>query len=189
MIIEQKVGISLCMGGQATRIAGSHLCKLEKGMAIIVSPALPTVELERSPDFREQTITVDVSEISGETAPFFPKMMPVLSASVPVIRLNEDLQKWVIETAGHIEKRESIGPDGEMFAQMNQRLVTLLRLQIILEVMYEMAAGKRPAREKCHGPNRSSSALCSRWGFIMRSATLSPATPERRIFRYGIFRL
>lgn len=148
MIIEQKVGISLCMGGQVTRIAGSHLCKLEKGMAIIVSPALPTVEVERSPDFREQTITVDVSEISGETAPFFPKMMPVLSASVPVIRLHEDLQKWVIETAGHIEKRESIGPDGELFAQMNQRLVTLLRLQIILEVMYEMAAGKRPAREK-----------------------------------------
>ena len=148
MIIEQKVGISLCMGGQVTRIAGSHLCKLEKGMAIIVSPALPTVEVERSPDFREQTITVDVSEISGETAPFFPKMMPVLSASVPVIRLHEDLQKWVIETAGHIEKRESIGPDGELFAQMNQRLVTLLRLQIILEVMYEMAAGKHPAREK-----------------------------------------
>ena len=148
MIIEQKVGISLCMDGQATRIAGSHLCKLEKGMAIIVSPALPTVEVERSSDFREQTITVDVSEISGETAPFFPKMMPVLSASVPVIRLHENLLKWVIETADHIEKRDSIGPEGEMFAQMNQRLVTLLRLQIILEVMYEMAAGKRPAREK-----------------------------------------
>lgn len=148
MIIEQKVGISLCVSGQATRVAGSHLCKMEKGMAIIVSPALPTVEVERSDDFQEIPIVVNVSDISGETAPFFPKMMPVLSASIPVIRLNEDLRKQVQETMGHIEMRETIRPEAEIFAKMNQRLITLLRLQLILEVMYEMAAGKRPAHEK-----------------------------------------
>ncbi len=89
--MEQKVGISLCTSGLATRIAGSHLCHIEKGVAIIVSPALPTVEVERSDDFQECVIDVDMSVISVETAPFLPKMMPVLSASVPILRLDEDI--------------------------------------------------------------------------------------------------
>ena len=148
MIIEQKVGISLCTGGQATRIAGKHLCKLGKDMAIIISPALPMVEVERSEDFEETSITVDVNEISAETIPFFPKMMPVLSASDPVVLLDGDLKGRIIQTVFHIEKRESIRPEEEIFAQMNSRLITLLKLQIILEVIYEMAADKRPAREK-----------------------------------------
>lgn len=146
--MEQKVGISLCTKGRATRIAGSHLCNLEQGTALIVSPALPTVEVTRSDDFRELVLTVDISEISGETAPFFPKMMPVLSASSPALRLNRELELRVQETAARIGAREAIRPPEELFAQMNERLNTLLRLEIILEVMYEMAAYQRPKAEK-----------------------------------------
>lgn len=146
--MEQKVGISLCTNGQSTRIAGSHLCNLVKGMAIIVSPALPTVEVERSQDYRELVLTVDISEISGETAPFFPKIMPVLSASVPTLLMNKDLEQRVIETAARIEKRDAIRPTEEVFVQMHERLNTLLRLEIILEVMYEMAVNRRPKTEK-----------------------------------------
>lgn len=148
MKMEQKVGISLCTDGHATRIAGSHLCKLEKGMAIIVSPALPTVEVERSPDFRECVIVVEMSTISGETAPFFPRMLPVISASIPVFHLSQDMERRMLETVRHIEEREALSPEEEMFRSMNERLTELLRLQIILEVMYEMATDKRPAEEK-----------------------------------------
>ena len=146
--IEQKVGISLCTDGHASRIAGSHLCQLEKGSAIIVSPALPTVEVQRSADFRECVITVEMSTISGETAPFFPMMMPILSASEPVLQLSPDMEQRVLETVSHIDKRALVHPEEEMFQSMNERLMELLRLQIILEVMYEMAANKRPAKEK-----------------------------------------
>lgn len=148
MNIEQKVGIAFCTDGHATRIAGSHLCKLEKGMTIIVSPALPTVEVQRSPDFRECVITIDMSTISGETAPFFPRMIPILSTSEPTLRLSPEMEGRVLDTALHIEERAAARPEEEMFRSMNERLMELLSLQIILEVMYEMAANKRPAREK-----------------------------------------
>ena len=146
--IEQKVGITLCTSGSATRIAGSHLCKLEKGIAIIVSPALPTVEVESSPDFQECVIAVDMSTISGETAPFFPRMMPVLSASAPILRLSPEMERRVHETARHIAERSSVRPEEEMFRSMNERVVDLLCLQIILEIMYEMAVNHRPSCEK-----------------------------------------
>lgn len=148
MNIEQKVGISLCLDGQATRIAGNHLCKLEKGVAIIVSPVLPTVEVECSPDFRECVITVDIATIFGETAPFFPRMMPVLSASAPIIHLSPEMERRVHETTRHIDERGDVHPEEEMLQSMNKRLMDLLRLQIILEIMYEMAANKRPTKEK-----------------------------------------
>lgn len=146
--MEQKVGISLCTSGWATRIAGSHLCHIEEGVAIIVSPALPTVEVERSDDFTECVISVDMSVISVETAPFLPKMMPVLGASAPILRLNDDLAERVVKTAAQIRSRELLNPEEDVFRQMNNRLADLLRLQIILEVMYEMASRKMPVKEK-----------------------------------------
>ena len=54
----------------------------------------------------------------------------------------------MLETVRHIEEREALSPEEEMFRSMNERLTELLRLQIILEVMYEMATDKRPAEEK-----------------------------------------
>lgn len=152
--MEQKVGISLCTSGWATRIAGSHLCHIDSGMAMIVSPALPTVEVERSDDFQECVIAVDMSVISVETAPFLPKMMPVLGASAPVLRLKEDLEGRVVKTAAQIEGRMAMTPDEDIFRQMNSRLADLLRLQIILEVMYEMAVNKVPVNEKISSGER-----------------------------------
>lgn len=54
----------------------------------------------------------------------------------------------VYETAMHIAERGSVHPEEEMFQSMNERLIDLLRLQIILEIMYEMAANNRPSNEK-----------------------------------------
>ncbi len=89
-----------------------------------------------------------MSAISVETAPFLPKMMPVLGASAPVLRLNGALAERVMKTAAQIEGRRALTPDEDIFRQMNNRLVDLLRLQIILEVMYEMASRKVPVKEK-----------------------------------------
>ena len=89
-----------------------------------------------------------MSVISVETASFLPKMMPVLSASAPVHRLKDDLAERVMKTAAQIEGRMALTPDEDIFRQMNDRLVDLMRLQIILEVMYEMASCKVPLKEK-----------------------------------------
>ena len=64
--MEQKVGISLCISGLATKIAGSHLCNIERGIAMIISPALPTVEVERSDDFQECHCGGYVGHIGGD---------------------------------------------------------------------------------------------------------------------------
>ena len=150
--MEQKVGISLCTRGTATRIAGSRLCRVEPGMATVVTPMLPMVEVERSEDYEECVIVEEAELIVGETAAFFPRIMPVVSASLPCIMLDEDMAHRVLDTARRIANREALQPSSEIFCQMNDRLVSLLRIQVILEVLYEMASNRHPVVEKpSHG--------------------------------------
>ena len=146
--MEQKVGISLCVKGTATRIVGSRICSVSPGMATIVSPALPTVDLESSTDFQECTVLEKMNLVADETAPFFSKMMPVINQSLPCIRLGEEAAAYFVEAAGRIAKREENKPESTVFRQMNERLVSLMRLEIILGVLYEIASGKRPDTEK-----------------------------------------
>ncbi len=144
----QKVGISLCISGTAKRIAGSRMCEVTPGMATIITPVLPTVELERSPDFQECTVLEQMSLVADETAPFFSQMMPIINQSLPCIRLEEASVKYFIETAVRIKEREGKLPESPVFRQMNERLTSLMRLELILGVLYEIATGKRPEAEK-----------------------------------------
>lgn len=65
-----------------------------------------------------------------------------MGASAPILRLNEDVTERVVMTVAQIEKRAALNPEEDVFRQMNDRLADLLSLQIILEVMYEMAVNK-----------------------------------------------
>lgn len=146
--MEQKVGISLCVSGTAKRIVGSRVCVISPGMATIITPVLPTVELERSQDFQECTIMEQMSIVSEETAPFFSQMMPIINQSLPCIQLEEDTMQYFIETAGRISERERRNPELAVFRQMNDRLTSIMRLEIILGVLYEIATGNRPVADK-----------------------------------------
>lgn len=150
--MEQKVGITLCTRGTATRIVGSRLCRVECGMATVVTPMLPTVEVERSEDYEECIIVEDAECIMGETAAFFPRIMPVVSTSLPCIKLDEALACRIVDAAHRIADRESRQPANVVFRQMNDRLISLQRVQTILEVLYEMASAGRLVEEKAsHG--------------------------------------
>ena len=146
--MEQKVGVSICLEGHATRVVGSRLCHIEKDMAMIVSPALPMVEVHRSENFLEEIIIVNNADLTGETAPYLPKMMPVINASLPVIRLEDAILRRVQESIAYIRLREFLQPEEEIIRQINERIISRLRLQLFLEIMYELASGKRPADVK-----------------------------------------
>lgn len=142
--MEQKVGMSICTNGWAKRIVGSRICRVEKDYATVVSPMLPTMDVERSEDYAECVIVEDLVHVSGETAPFFSKIMPLVSDSLPCIKLDEDKQSYLIDMAHHIAERETLQPDTEIFRQMNNHLISLQRLQLILEFLYDFASTKRP---------------------------------------------
>lgn len=146
--MEQKVGISLCVSGTAKRITGSRICEVTLGMATIITPVLPTVELERSQDFQECTVLEQMSLVADETAPFFSQMMPIINQSLPCILLEESTVKRFVDTAARIKEREGQQPELPVFRQMNERLTSLMRLELILGVLYEIATGKRPEAEK-----------------------------------------
>lgn len=145
--MEQKVGISLCTGGWAKRIVGSRICRMEKGVATVVSPMLPTLDIERSEDYAECVVVEDMARVSGETAPFFSKMLPVVSNSMPCMKLDEDKQAHFIEVARRIAEREAEQPNTEIFRQMNDHLIALQRLQLILEFLYDFASSEKSAAE------------------------------------------
>ena len=146
--MEQKVGIALCIQGTATRIVGSRMCHVSPGTATIISPALPTVDLESSAEFRECTVLETMSLVADETAPFFSQMRPVINQSLPCIQLEKETADHFTETASRISEREKKEPEEAVFRQMNERLTSLMRLDLILGVLYEIATGKRPAAEK-----------------------------------------
>ncbi len=144
----QKVGISLCTQGTATRILGSCLCHVEKGLVTILSPMLPIMEVEHSEDYDECVISEDAASVWAETSPFFARMMPVVNESLPCLMLDDGMAARIMETARLIAQREASRPADETFRQMYDRLTTLLRLQAILEVVYHIASSKRPVMEK-----------------------------------------
>lgn len=146
--MEQKVGISLCVSGTAKRIAGSRLCHISPGMATIITPALPTVELGRSADFQECTVLEKMNLVAEETAPFFSQMMPVINQSLPSIQLDGSTVKHFVEATDRISEREKLEPELAVFRQMNEHLTSLMRLELILGVLYEIATGERPEAEK-----------------------------------------
>lgn len=82
--------------------------------------------------------------MSGETAPFFSKIIPLVSNSIPCIKLDEDKQEYIVNAVRHIAERESLQPETEIFRQMNDHLIALQRLQLILEFLYEFASTERP---------------------------------------------
>ena len=146
--MEQKVGISLCVKGTATRVVGSRMCHVSRGMAMIVTPALPTMDLECSEDFEECTVLEQMNLVAEGTAPFFSQLMPIINQSVPCVQLEEAAAARFLEAAGRIVEREKLEPESTVFRQMNERLTSLMRLELILGVLYEIAAGKRPEAEK-----------------------------------------
>ena len=146
--MEQKVGISLCIKGSATRVAGSRLCHLSPGIAMIVTPMLPTIDLESSEDFEECVVTEQMNLVADKTAPFFSQMIPIINQSIPCIQLEQETVEHLIYTALRVAKRECQDPEYEIFKQMNDHLISLMRLELILGVLYEIATGKRPATEK-----------------------------------------
>lgn len=146
--MEQKVGVSLCTSGWAKRIIGSRICHVEKGYASVVSPLLPTMDVERSEDYGECVVVENMGRVSGETAPFFSKIMPLVSNSTPYLILDEDKQAYMVNAAQHIAEREALQPETEIFRQMNDHLASLQRLQLILEFLYDFASAKKPVAEK-----------------------------------------
>ncbi len=148
MIMEQKVGISLCTGGWAKRIVGSRMCLVEKGFITVLTPMIPTMDAERSEDYGECVVVEDMGRVSGETAPFFSKIMPLVSNSIPCIKLDEDKQEYIVNAVRHIAEREALQPETEIFRQMNDHLASLQRLQLILEFLYDFASAKKPVAEK-----------------------------------------
>ena len=130
------------------RIVGSRLCHVEPGLATILSPLLPTVEVERSEDYEECVVAEDTEMVLAETSPYFSRMVPVVNESVPCVMLDNAMQAYVTDTARRIAEREAARPESELLRQLFDRLTTLLRLQVILEVGYAIASTKRPAEEK-----------------------------------------
>lgn len=146
--MEPKAGISLCISGTATRIVGSRMCQIEKGTAMVLSPAVPTMEVERSDDFEECTIMERLSLISGQMSPFFSRLVPTVGKEVLCVRLDEAAAAHFISTAQRIAAREALSPDAEVLKELNDHITSLMRVEKIIEVLYEVASRRNPTIEK-----------------------------------------
>lgn len=146
--MEQKVGISLCTRGAAVRIVGNRLCMVERGVAMAVTPTIPVIDIEASEDFEECIVSEDADIVDGETAPFFPELMSAVTTAAPCIMLDEGTTSRFVITARRIAEREALLPRQEILRRMNRRLMSLMRLQLIMEVLY-VWVDSRPTVDEC----------------------------------------
>ncbi|MBP5382835.1 MAG: hypothetical protein J6Y45_05730, partial [Bacteroidales bacterium] len=112
------------------------MCHVCRGMAMIVSPALPTMDLECSEDFEECTVLEQMNLVAEGMAPFFSQLMPIINQSVPSIQLEEATAADFLDVAGRIAEREKLEPESSVLRHMNERLTSLMRWELILGVVY-----------------------------------------------------
>lgn len=115
---------------------------------MILSPAVPTMEVERSDDFEECTIMERLSLISGQMSPFFSRLVPTVGKDVMCVTLDEAAATHFVSTAQRIAARETLIPDAEVLKELNQHIASLMRVEIIVEVLYEIASRRNPTTEK-----------------------------------------
>ena len=135
---------------------------------MILSPAVPTMEVERSDDFEECTIMERLSLISGQMSPFFSRLVPTVGKDVMCVTLDEAAATHFVSTAQRIAARETLIPDAEVFKELNQHIASLMRVEIIVEVLYEIASRRNPTTEK---PSRGEQVFV---GFVQSLACIMP---------------
>lgn len=138
--MNTKVGLSLCLKGTSMRIMGSRMCNVEKNMIMIISPALPIFEINRSEDFEECRITDNIGRITKVVAPFFRKFFTTIS-SKPYVIVEPDIALHFANTINRISEIENKHCNSETDKEINEQLILLLKQMLLLEVVQIMANG------------------------------------------------
>lgn len=132
-------GFTLCICGTATRLIAGNVVTFSKGDLMIISPVIPLVELERSPDYKESTVTEQMDTLSALVLPHITSLIEKGYLKKPYIRLSALEQSRFIESAENIRLEEQRAEETKKEeAIIIKQIVTLKRCQHIMETLLLM---------------------------------------------------
>ena len=132
--METQIGLELCTAGTVEKITVKGKCIIEAGMLMILSPAFPMWETNRSADYQSVVLTASIEEI----LPLFSQILPSaqsLPAITPFTRLDEDQQRHFIHSIERIHKKEQQLHDltHPIQIKIQTSVIKLLRQETLLE--------------------------------------------------------
>lgn len=137
--LEKHYGFTLCTSGTATRLIAGNVVTFAKGDLMLLSPAIPLVELERSPDYKEYSLTEHMDILSSLVLPHITSLIEKGYLKTPYIRISASEQSRFVEFAEMIRFEEQRSEDVKKEESVIIRqIVTLKRCQHIMETVLLM---------------------------------------------------
>lgn len=150
----QSAGFTLCTQGSVERLVGGHLCTHGAGTLMLISPAVPVVELTRSEDYAEVTVSETIEHLSALVMPHIAQLIEAGYMAHPYISLNKDQQRKFIECAKDIQEKEQQYFDVPVNqTELTGKILMLKREELLLEMLLLMLgqtpiAPTKPTRQE-----------------------------------------
>lgn len=141
--VGKYCGFSLCLEGEVVRLIAGRIVRHSAGVMMLLSPAVPMVELQYSADYKEVTVVERVERLSAMVLPHIPRLIEKGYLQEPYLSLPSSAQDRFNAMAEAIclaQLRVS-GCNADQRAIVEQ-IVTLKRCELIMEMLLEMTQSK-----------------------------------------------
>ena len=140
---DEYYGFTLCLAGSVTRLIVGRIVTHQAGVLMLLSPAVPMVELQHSDDYKEITITERKERLSSLVLPHIPQLIKKGYLQDPYLSLSSTSQEKFMSMAEDISRAE----ERVKIAELEQldiinQIVTLKKCELIMEMLLEMTQTK-----------------------------------------------
>lgn len=139
MISIQSAGFTLCTSGNVQRIVAGRICTHSKGTLMLLSPAVPLVELSRSEDFAETTIVETIEHLSSIVMPHVSQLIDAGYMSHPFITVSDEVIDYFVLKADEINKKEVQYNNAlPQHREIIEKILILKKEELLMEMLLVM---------------------------------------------------
>jgi len=133
-VMETYIGLELCTAGTVEKMTAQGRCTISAGTLMILSPAFPMFEIQRSEDYRFVILQESIESI----LPVFAQNLPSannLPAITPYMPLTDEQQTRFLQSVEQIREKEQQLRDltHPVQQKIQTTIITLLRQAVLLE--------------------------------------------------------
>lgn len=137
----QMAGFSLCTAGTIERLVSGQIFTSGAGTLLLLSPAVPVIELNRSYDYAEVAVVESLDHLAPLVSPHILQLNRAGYMQHPFITLSDEWQCRFVDTVRAIRQREAEAVEQR---EVVAKIAMLRREELIMEMVLLML-GQSPA--------------------------------------------
>ena len=140
--METHIGFELCTSGRAERISVNGTFTVEPGLLIILSPAFPMIEINRSSDYRAVQLQDTIENFLPVISQALSSSTTIVPAITPYMLLSDDQKAHFLDCIARIHDKEQQLRDITHPSRRNllSSIIRLLRQETLLEHAFLFSA-------------------------------------------------